>query len=277
GVGDPRERAEPHLPPARVRSRLPGLRLRRHHRIRAPRPRARGARAPGDGAPQPVPLGPLEDARDRGREAPRRRLRRGVLPAERRGGAVHPPRQGRPARPAPPPRAAAGEGAGHAVPGDRRPAAVRRHAARRGPGRVQGRDRLHQRRPDPQHRVLLAADDGEGDRGEDRHRRAALHRARPRPHRPSRRPARAREGPAAAGALPDIEWFQTYASGPMSEVDSIIWPNPEFDNNITVYGPEVKALVKRYLAQMIEELQALPHPDGGGRTLLDAIDLIVPS
>ena len=33
---------------------------------------------------------------------------------------------------------------------------------------------------------------------------------------------------------------QTYASGPMSEVDSIIWPNPEFDNNITVYGPEVR-------------------------------------
>src|SRR2546428_2915541 len=49
-------------------------------------------------------------------------------------------------------------------------------------------------------------------------------------------------GPAPAGAPPDIEWFQTYASGPMSEVDSIIWPNPEFDNNITVYGPEVKAL-----------------------------------
>src|SRR5438034_6922969 len=45
---------------------------------------------------------------------------------------------------------------------------------------------------------------------------------------------------------------------------SIIWPNPAFDNNITVYGPEVKALVKRYLSQMIAELQKLPHPDGSG-------------
>ncbi len=83
-------------------------------------------------------------------------------------------------------------------------------------------------------------------------------------------------GPAPIGAAPDIELFQTYASGPMSEVDSIIWPNPEFDNNITVYGPEVKALVKRYLGQMIGELAALPHPDGGAGSLLDAIDLIVP-
>jgi 3-oxoacyl-[acyl-carrier-protein] synthase III len=83
-------------------------------------------------------------------------------------------------------------------------------------------------------------------------------------------------GPAPAGAAPDVEYYQTYASGPMSEVDSIIWPNPEFDNNITVYGPEVKALVKRYLTQMIHELSALPHPDGGGKTLLEAIDLVVP-
>jgi 3-oxoacyl-[acyl-carrier-protein] synthase III len=83
-------------------------------------------------------------------------------------------------------------------------------------------------------------------------------------------------GPAPAGAAPDIEWYQTYASGPMSEVDSIIWPNPEFDNNITVYGPEVKALVKRYLNQMIAELKSLPRPDGAPGSLLDAIDLIVP-
>src|SRR5207247_884761 len=43
-------------------------------------------------------------------------------------------------------------------------------------------------------------------------------------------------GSAPAGA-PDIEWFQTYASGPISEVDSIIWPNPAFDNNVTFYAP----------------------------------------
>jgi 3-oxoacyl-[acyl-carrier-protein] synthase-3 len=82
-------------------------------------------------------------------------------------------------------------------------------------------------------------------------------------------------GPAARGAAPDIEVFQTYASGPMAEVDSIIWPNREFDNNITVYGPEVRNLVKRYLTQMIGELRALPHADGGG-SLLDAIDLVIP-
>ncbi len=82
-------------------------------------------------------------------------------------------------------------------------------------------------------------------------------------------------GPAPAGAPPDVEYYQTYASGPMSEVDSIVWPNPEFDNNITVHGPEVRALVKRYLTQMIQELGALPHPDGAG-SLLEAIDLIVP-
>jgi 3-oxoacyl-[acyl-carrier-protein] synthase III len=83
-------------------------------------------------------------------------------------------------------------------------------------------------------------------------------------------------GPAPADTPPDVEYFQTYASGPMSEVDSIVWPNPDFDNNITVYGPEVKALVKRYLTQMIGELAALPHPEATGRSLLDAIDLVVP-
>ena len=82
-------------------------------------------------------------------------------------------------------------------------------------------------------------------------------------------------GPAPDGAPPDVEYYQTYASGPMSEVDSIIWPNPEFDNNITVFGPEVKALVKRYLTQMIHELKTLPSPDGAG-SLLEAIDLVVP-
>jgi 3-oxoacyl-[acyl-carrier-protein] synthase III len=83
-------------------------------------------------------------------------------------------------------------------------------------------------------------------------------------------------GPAPAGAPTDIDVYQTYASGPMSEVDSIIWPNPEFDNNITVYGPEVRALVRRYLTQMLGELTALPHPDGGPGSMMDAIDVIVP-
>jgi 3-oxoacyl-[acyl-carrier-protein] synthase III len=82
--------------------------------------------------------------------------------------------------------------------------------------------------------------------------------------------------PGAPGTAGDVEVVQTYASGPRSEVNSIIWPNPEFDNDITVYGPEVKSLVQRYLAQMIDELGAQPDPDDPGRTLLESIDLIVP-
>jgi 3-oxoacyl-[acyl-carrier-protein] synthase-3 len=83
-------------------------------------------------------------------------------------------------------------------------------------------------------------------------------------------------GPAAPGAAPDIEVVQIYASGPVSQVNSIIWPNPEFDNNITVYGPEVKALVERYLVQMMGELRTLTSPDGGRGSLLDTIDIVIP-
>ena len=82
--------------------------------------------------------------------------------------------------------------------------------------------------------------------------------------------------PAPDGVASDVDVLQTYASGPESQVNSIIWPNVEFGCDITVYGPEVKALVKRYLEQMIEELQTLPHPDGEAGTLVDAIDLIIP-
>lgn len=83
-------------------------------------------------------------------------------------------------------------------------------------------------------------------------------------------------GLAPDGESPDISYLQTYASGPAAEVNSIIWPNPEFDNNITVFGPHVKALAGRYLAQMIDELKALPDPDGAAGSLLESIDLIVP-
>ena len=82
--------------------------------------------------------------------------------------------------------------------------------------------------------------------------------------------------PAAEGDAPDLEFFNSYASGPTSEVNSIIWPNPDFDNFITVYGPEVKTLAGRYLAQMLDEIKALPSPDDAERSLLDDIDLIVP-
>lgn len=83
-------------------------------------------------------------------------------------------------------------------------------------------------------------------------------------------------GPAPSGQAPDIEVFQTYASGPVCEVDAIVWPNPDFDNNLTVYGPDVKSLVKRYLHQMVDELRALPRPDGLPGCLLDVVDLVVP-
>jgi 3-oxoacyl-[acyl-carrier-protein] synthase-3 len=83
-------------------------------------------------------------------------------------------------------------------------------------------------------------------------------------------------GVAPEGEPPDIEYLQTYASGPASQVNSIIWPNPAFDNNITIYGPEVKALAGRYLVQMIDELKVLPDPDGVKASLLESIDLIVP-
>jgi 3-oxoacyl-[acyl-carrier-protein] synthase III len=83
-------------------------------------------------------------------------------------------------------------------------------------------------------------------------------------------------GPARAGEAGDVEVVQTYASGPRSEVNSIIWPNSEFDGDITVYGPEVKSLVQRYLVQMLDELKAQSDPDDPERTLLESIELIVP-
>ncbi|MBW2477782.1 MAG: ketoacyl-ACP synthase III, partial [Deltaproteobacteria bacterium] len=73
----------------------------------------------------------------------------------------------------------------------------------------------------------------------------------------------------------DVEVVQTYASGPFSQVNSLIWPNYDFDNDITVYGPEVKALVKRYLNQMIGELTELKGLKGDGK-LINDIDMIVP-
>jgi 3-oxoacyl-[acyl-carrier-protein] synthase III len=83
-------------------------------------------------------------------------------------------------------------------------------------------------------------------------------------------------GPAPEGSDGDVDLLKTYASGPASEVNSILWPNPEFDNNITVFGPQVKALAGRYLGQMIEELEQLPAPEGREGSMMDAIDLIVP-
>jgi 3-oxoacyl-[acyl-carrier-protein] synthase III len=44
-------------------------------------------------------------------------------------------------------------------------------------------------------------------------------------------------GVAPEGEPPDIEYMQTYASGPVSQVNSISWPNPAFANNVTVFAP----------------------------------------
>ena len=82
-------------------------------------------------------------------------------------------------------------------------------------------------------------------------------------------------GPAPEGSEPDIDIVQTYASGPVNEVNAIVWPNPDFDNNITVYGPPVRALAQRYLIQMLDELRSMPGIHGGER-MIDDIDLIVP-
>jgi 3-oxoacyl-[acyl-carrier-protein] synthase III len=83
-------------------------------------------------------------------------------------------------------------------------------------------------------------------------------------------------GPALQGCAPDIEYMQTYASGPTSQVNSILWPNPAFDNNITVFGPEVKALAGRYLQQMLDDIKDLPDPDGIAESLLDSIEITIP-
>ena len=83
-------------------------------------------------------------------------------------------------------------------------------------------------------------------------------------------------GVAPEGSPPDIEYMQTYASGPISQVNSILWPNPAFANNITVFGPEVKSLAGRYLVQMLDDIRALPDPDGAAESLLASVELIIP-
>lgn len=82
--------------------------------------------------------------------------------------------------------------------------------------------------------------------------------------------------PAPKGSPSDIDLIQTYAGGPVQQVNSIIWPNPEFDNGITVYGPDVEALAQRYLLQMVEELSVARNEEEPSRSLLDAIELVVP-
>ena len=131
----------------------------RSHRVRLAVRGARGPPAPVDGAPQPVPVGP----------GPERLIEVGQLQAERlrdrlpaaqhcrscsssgargRGG----PGRGSQRRSRPP--------AGDADPASRRACPVPvLQAAVRVARRVPGRARLHQRRPDPERRVVLVAHD----------------------------------------------------------------------------------------------------------------------
>lgn len=81
--------------------------------------------------------------------------------------------------------------------------------------------------------------------------------------------------PAPDDSVSDIDIVQTYASGPQKEVNAIVWPNPDFDNHITVYGPPVRQLAQRYLIQMLEELREMPGLNGGEK-MIDEIDLVVP-
>ena len=48
--------------------------------------------------------------------------------------------------------------------------------------------------------------------------------------------------PAGDNEPSDVEALRPTPAA-VQQVNSIIWPNPEFDNDITVWGPEVKALV----------------------------------
>jgi 3-oxoacyl-[acyl-carrier-protein] synthase-3 len=63
---------------------------------------------------------------------------------------------------------------------------------------------------------------------------------------------------------------------PGHRVNSILWPNPAFDNNITVAGPLVKEMAGRCLARMLAELAALPNPSGRAGSVLESVDLVVP-
>ena len=83
-------------------------------------------------------------------------------------------------------------------------------------------------------------------------------------------------GPAPQETGGDIDVLQTYASGPASEVNSIIWPNVDFGSDITVYGPDVRALVTRYLEQMLAELRCLPSSHDESASALDSVELVVP-
>ena len=83
--------------------------------------------------------------------------------------------------------------------------------------------------------------------------------------------------PAPDGEPGDIELLQTYASGPVSQVNSIIWPNPAFDNNITVYGPEVKDAGRSVPGADDRRAAGARRPGRGrGVAAWNTVELVVP-
>ncbi len=69
-------------------------------------------------------------------------------------------------------------------------------------------------------------------------------------------------GPAPAGDPGDVEVVQTYASGPHTEVNSIIWPNADFDNDITVYRPDDDHCLQRVHSLRLQRAGQALSPRG---------------
>jgi 3-oxoacyl-[acyl-carrier-protein] synthase-3 len=61
-------------------------------------------------------------------------------------------------------------------------------------------------------------------------------------------------GPAPDGDPGDVESCRPTPAGRTPRSTRSSGRTPDFDNDITVYGPEVKSLVQRYLIQMLDEL-----------------------
>ena len=83
--------------------------------------------------------------------------------------------------------------------------------------------------------------------------------------------------PAGDDEPGDVEVLQTYASGPASEVNSIIWPNPRVrqrHHRLRARG----ALARRPLPRADDRRAAAScrTPTASDGTLLDAVDLVVP-
>ena len=84
-------------------------------------------------------------------------------------------------------------------------------------------------------------------------------------------------GPAPAGAPPDIEVFQTYASGPMTRgrLDHLAEPRlRQQHHRLRPRGARPREALPR--ADDRRAPRRCPHPGGQPGSLLDAIDLIVP-